>query len=110
MREMGVFDAATAKSQRDGFVLTVAGCVITRQRPGTAKGFVFLSLEDETGIVNVIVQPDLFDRRREECTTAPYVLVKGVLQSITGVISVKAGDIERLTFRDAAVLESHDFH
>jgi error-prone DNA polymerase len=110
MRAMGVFDSATAKAQRDGFLLKVAGCVITRQRPGTAKGFVFLSLEDETGIVNVIVQPDLFDRRRNVCTTAPYVLIKGVLQSITGVISVKAADIEELSFRDAAIMRSHDFH
>jgi error-prone DNA polymerase len=107
---MGVMDAATAKAQRDGMLLTVAGCVITRQRPGTAKGFVFLSLEDETGIVNVIVQPDLFDRKRHICTSAPYVLIKGVLQSITGVISVKAGDIEELSFREAAVMRSHDFH
>jgi error-prone DNA polymerase len=110
MRKMGVLDAATAKAQRDGMVLTVAGCVITRQRPGTAKGFVFMSLEDETGIVNIIVQPDLFDCRRQACTTAPYVLVKGVLQSITGVISVKAGDIEELSFCGAAAMQSHDFH
>ena len=110
MRQMGVMDAATAKTQRDGLLLTVAGCVITRQRPGTAKGFVFLSLEDETGIVNIIVQPDLFDRRRQVCTSAPYVLIKGVLQSITGVISVKAAEIEELSFREAAIMRSHDFH
>ena len=110
VREMGVVDAVTAKAQRDGLLLKVAGCVITRQRPGTAKGFVFLSLEDETGIVNIIVQPHLFDLRRQACTTAPYVLVKGVLQSISGVIAVKAADIEELTFRDAAVMQSHDFH
>ncbi len=110
MRQMGVMDAETAKAQRDGMVLEVAGCVITRQRPGTAKGFVFLSLEDETGIINIIVQPDLFDRRRQACTTAPYVRIKGVLQSITGVISVKAGEIEELSFREAAVMRSHDFH
>jgi error-prone DNA polymerase len=107
---MGALDAATAKAQRDGMFLKVAGGVITRQRPGTAKGFVFLSLEDETGIINVIVQPDLFDRRRKACTVAPYVLVKGVLQSITGVISLKAGDIEELRFQDAAAISSHDFH
>ncbi|MBV8553106.1 MAG: error-prone DNA polymerase, partial [Acidobacteriaceae bacterium] len=110
MREMGVMDAATAKTQRDGMLLQVGGCVITRQRPGTAKGFVFMSLEDETGIVNIIVQPDLFDRKRQICTAAPYVVVKGVLQSISGVISVKAGDIEALSFRDAAEVWSHDFH
>jgi error-prone DNA polymerase len=110
VRELGALDAETAKAQRDGISLKVAGCVITRQRPGTAKGFVFLSLEDETGIINIIVQPDLFDRRRKECTVAPYVLVKGVLQSVSGVISVKAGDIEALHFADAAAVSSHDFH
>jgi error-prone DNA polymerase len=110
MRRMGVFDAAGAKAQRNGMVLKVAGCVITRQRPGTAKGFVFMSLEDETGIVNVIVEPGLFDRKRIACTTAPYVLVKGVLQSISGVISVKAADVEELAFHNAAAMQSHDFH
>ena len=110
MRQMGVMDAATAKAQRDGMLLRVAGCVITRQRPGTAKGFVFLSLEDETGIVNIIVQPDLFDRKRQACTNAPYVVVKGVLQSISGVISVKAGDVDPLPFGDAVTVASHDFH
>jgi len=110
MREMGVMDAATAKAQRDGMILTAGGCVITRQRPGTAKGFVFLSLEDETGILNIIVNPDLFDRRREIVTTAPYVIVKGVLQSISGVISLKAADVEALSLKDAAVMRSHDFH
>jgi error-prone DNA polymerase len=110
MRQMGILDAATAKAQRDGAGVKVAGCVITRQRPGTAKGFVFLSVEDETGIVNVIVNPDLFDRCRQICTTSPYLLIKGTLQSITGVISVKAGSIEHLTFQNSAVLESHDFH
>lgn len=110
MRECGVLDAATAKAQRNGYVLQVAGCVITRQRPGTARGFVFMSLEDETGIVNIIVEPDLFERSREACTIEPYILVKGVLQSISGVVSVKAAQIERLSFHQAAVLRSHDFH
>ncbi len=110
MKAMQVMDAATAKQQRDGLILRVAGCVITRQRPGTAKGFVFLSLEDETGIINIIVRPDLFDRRRTICTTAPYVLIKGVLQSTMGVVSVKAADVEALTFRESAVMPSHDFH
>ena len=110
MNQQGIFDAATAKQQRNGLILAVAGCVITRQRPGTAKGFVFLSLEDETGVVNVIIRPDLFDRRREICSTAPYVLVRGVLQSIHGVVSVKAAAIEQLSFKDTVVVQSHDFH
>lgn len=110
MRALGAMDAATAKAQRDGMVLTVAGCVITRQRPGTAKGFVFLSLEDETGVVNIIVQPPLFDRYRDACSTAPYLIIKGVLQSMSGVVSVKAGEIKELHLAQAAVMESHDFH
>jgi error-prone DNA polymerase len=110
MRQLGVMDAATAKAQRDGLVLKVGGSVMSRQRPGTAKGFVFMSLEDETGIVNIIVQPDLFDRKRRVCATAPYVVVKGVLQSIKGVVSVKAGDIEELDLRDVPIMSSHDFH
>jgi error-prone DNA polymerase len=110
MREMGVLDSTTAKLQKDGTVMKVAGCVITRQRPGTAKGFVFLSLEDEAGIINIIIRPDLFDRKRVVCTTSPYVLVKGVLQSQMGVISLKAGEIEDLSFRESAILRSHDFH
>jgi error-prone DNA polymerase len=106
----GVMDAATAKRQRDGMVLTVAGCVITRQRPGTAKGFVFLSLEDESGIMNVIVQPGLYELRRQVCNGSPYLLVKGVLQSTSGVISLKAGDLEELPLHGSAVIASHDFH
>jgi error-prone DNA polymerase len=113
LQEKGVLDAATAKQQRNGSIVKIAGSVITRQRPGTAKGFVFLSLEDETGVVNVIVQPDLFARERELCTNAPYVQIKGILQSVWDVVSVRAAHIEALTFRQAALLpsiDSHNFH
>jgi error-prone DNA polymerase len=110
MRDLGAMDAASVKSQRDGIVLTVAGCVITRQRPGTAKGFVFLTLEDETGVVNVIVQPALYDLYRAACSTAPYLIIKGVLQSQSGVVSLKAGEIKELHLSQAAVMPSHDFH
>jgi len=110
MKELDVLDAVTAKQQRNGVIVKVAGSVITRQRPSTAKGFVFLSLEDETGIVNVIVEPGLFDREREVCTNAPYVLIKGILQSIWNVVSVRAAYIEALHFHQSAVLPSHNFH
>jgi len=110
MRAMGAMEAAIVKSQRDGVVLTVAGCVITRQRPGTAKGFVFLSLEDETGVVNVIVQPALYDLYRAACSIAPYLIIKGVLQNQSGVVSLKAGVINELRLAQAAILPSHDFH
>ena len=70
--------------------MRVAGAVITRQRPGTAKGFVFLTLEDETGIANVIVRPDLFTDQRTAIVKEPYLLVEGILQIQEGVTSVKA--------------------
>jgi error-prone DNA polymerase len=106
---MGVMDSATAKAQRNGAIVKVAGCVITRQRPGTAKGFVFLSLEDEMGVLNVIVTPALFDRRKQVCVSEPYLLIKGVLQNISNVISVKAADMEGLAL-GAKMIQSHDFH
>jgi error-prone DNA polymerase len=86
----------------------VAGCVIVRQRPGTAKGFVFLSLEDETGVANVIVEPRIFEQSREEWTRAPFVAVEGVLQRQDGVISVKARKVTPLPA--AAMVAAHDFH
>jgi len=109
LRAMGVMDSATAKAQRNGAIVKVAGCVITRQRPGTAKGFVFLSLEDETGIVNVIISPGLFDRRRLVCVSEPYLLIKGILQNIWNVVSVKAANMEGLSL-GAQMVPSHDFH
>ena len=110
MRSLGAMAAASIKEQRDGMILRAAGCVITRQRPGTAKGFVFLSLEDETGVVNVIVRPDIFDRYRAECSTAPYLIIKGVLQNQSGVVSLKAGEVQELRLPQTAVMQSHDFH
>jgi error-prone DNA polymerase len=109
MNALGVLRASEVKKKRNGAIVKIAGCVITRQRPGTAKGFVFLSLEDETGIVNAIVQPDLFERRRGECSHSPYVMVKGILQNLDGVVSVRAADVEELRFRETAATASHDF-
>jgi error-prone DNA polymerase len=86
----------------------VAGSVIVRQRPGTAKGFVFLSLEDETGIANVIVTPRLFARQRLPLVAEPFLLVEGILQKQDGVVSIRAGRAEPLP-RLAHVVPSHDF-
>ncbi|CUS37667.1 putative DNA-directed DNA polymerase [Candidatus Nitrospira nitrificans] len=86
----------------------VAGSVIVRQRPGTAKGFVFLSLEDETGIANVIVTPGLFQRYRLVLVTEPLLLVDGILQRQDGVVSVKAQRVAALP-RLAHHAPSHDF-
>jgi error-prone DNA polymerase len=104
----GVRRARDLPGGRDGERVRVAGSVIVRQRPGTAKGFVFLSLEDETGIANVIVTPGLFARRRFTLVAEPFLLVEGILQMQDGVVSVRAGRVEPLP-RLAHVVPSHDF-
>ena len=108
MNALGVTPAAGLAAIPDGRLVHIAGSVIVRQRPGTAKGFVFLSMEDETGIMNAIVTPPVFDRYKFEVLGEPFLLIRGVLQNLDGVISVKAGHIERL--REGAAAESHDFH
>jgi error-prone DNA polymerase len=87
----------------------VAGCVIARQRPGTAKGFVFLSLEDETGIANIILAPDVFEQNRITVTRSRFLRVEGLLQNQDGVIHVKARRIAPLDINGADI-RSHDFH
>jgi error-prone DNA polymerase len=87
----------------------VAGCVIARQRPGTAHGFVFLSLEDETGIANAIVTPDMFDRHRLLLGREKFLLVEGVLQKQDNVISIRAERVSPVAITRAAT-SSHDFH
>ena len=93
----------------DGQYTCVAGCVIARQRPGTAKGFVFLSLEDETGISNVIVNPDLYEKYRKVINREKFLRVEGVLQNQDNVISIKATRVLPVAIR-AVETESHDFH
>jgi error-prone DNA polymerase len=105
----GVLRAIDLPRGRHGRRVRVAGAVITRQRPGTAKGFVFLTLEDETGIANIIVQPDLFSEQKQIIVGAPYVMVEGLLQIQEGVTSVKAERVINLT-GDAPEPQSHDFH
>ena len=90
------------------FVL-IAGCVIARQRPGTAKGFVFLSLEDETGIANVIITPDLFEKERVVVTRNRFLQIEGALQIQNGVIHVKAYRISPVDITSADI-QSHNFH
>jgi error-prone DNA polymerase len=104
----GVVRAAELRHRGDGERVRVAGSVIVRQRPGTAKGFVFLSLEDETGIANVIITPGLFARQRLVLVTAPMVMVDGILQSQDGVLSVRAQRVTSLPAR-GHVVPSHDF-
>ena len=106
---MNVARAADLKNMRNGVSVKVAGWVIVRQRPGTAKGFVFLSLEDETGIANVIVRPQLFEKYRLELVNYPFLLIEGALQHQDNVISVKARRVEPLNIKIEST-GSHDFH
>jgi error-prone DNA polymerase len=87
----------------------VAGCVIARQRPGTAKGFVFLSLEDETGISNIIITPDVLEKNRLTVIQAKFLLIEGPIQNVDNVIHVKAARIEPIVVTHA-VPPSRDFH
>jgi error-prone DNA polymerase len=106
----GVLRARDLPLARHGRRVRVAGAVITRQRPGTAKGFVFLTLEDETGIANIIVQPDLFSEQRTTIVGEPYLLVEGTLQIQEGVTSVKADRVLPLIGAEPAPdPQSHDF-
>jgi error-prone DNA polymerase len=104
----GVLRASDLPQARDGRRVRVAGMVITRQRPGTAKGFVFLTLEDETGVSNIIVRPDLFDRERMTVIRQPFLLVEGVLQHQDGVLSVRAERLQGI--EGSASVDAHDFY
>jgi error-prone DNA polymerase len=106
---MQIIPAGQLRTMRNGNRVKVAGWVIVRQRPGTAKGFVFLSLEDETGIANIIVTPQLFDGNRLALVNYPFLLIEGILQHQDNVISVKARHIEPLQMKIESPA-SHDFH
>jgi error-prone DNA polymerase len=108
MQALGVTPAAYLACVPHGRLVRIAGSVIVRQRPGTAKGFVFLSMEDETGVMNAIVTPATYDRYKLVVVGEPFLLIDGVLQNQDGVISVKVGRVEALPAGAAA--ESHNFH
>jgi error-prone DNA polymerase len=109
MKALGVRTASELRRIPNGRRVRIAGCVIARQRPGTARGFVFLSLEDETGIANAIIVPDLFDSNRVTVTRAPFLLIEGHLQQQDGVTSVKAERVVPLEVTRAEP-RSHDFY
>ena len=109
LRRNGILSADELKDRRHGCIVRAAGCVIARQRPGTAHGFIFISMEDETGIANVIVTPDLYERDRMVVTHSKFILAEGPLQNQDGVIHVKATRLQTLS--DLALeVRSHDFH
>jgi error-prone DNA polymerase len=107
----GILPASELPRIRTGRRVRTAGMVITRQRPGTAKGFVFLTLEDETGVGNIIVRPDFYDQEKLTLVNAPFLIVEGIVQTEDGVTAVRAEKVWPLEglSRDAAI-ESHDFH
>ena len=109
LNKLNALRAIDIRKLRNGTFVRVGGWVIVRQRPGTAKGFMFLTLEDETGVSNIIVTPQLFDRYRIELVDHPFLLIEGALQNQDNVISVKASHVQPLSFKVAATA-SHDFH
>ena len=109
MDAIGVRKASDLAGIPNGHYLRIGGCVIARQRPGTAKGFVFLSLEDETGVANAIIMPDLFQKNRLLVTSEQFLMVEGILQNQDNVISVKARRVMRLSITRAET-SSHDFY
>jgi error-prone DNA polymerase len=109
LRKLGAVRTADTYQMTNGSQVVVGGWVIVRQRPGTAKGFVFLTLEDETGVSNIIITPQIFDRNRLALVNHPFLLIEGTLQNQDNVVSVKARRIRPLSFKVAAA-PSHDFH
>jgi error-prone DNA polymerase len=93
----------------DGQYTRVAGCVIAWQRPATARGLVFLSLEDETGISNVMVDPDLYEKCRKVINREKFLRVEGVLQNQDNTVSIKASSVLPISITTAQT-QSHDFH
>jgi error-prone DNA polymerase len=109
LNAMGIRRASDLRDMPNGKRLRIGGCVITRQRPGTAKGFVFVSLEDETGVANAIITPDLFHQNRLLLTSERFLAIEGILQNQDNVISVRAERVQPL-FVTKAETVSHDFH
>src|SRR5205085_6512005 len=104
-----IWRASDLRSARHGSTVQIAGNVICRQRPGTAKGFVFVSLEDETGVSNAIVTPDLFEQMRLLITEEPFLLIEGQVQNTDNVVLIKAEKIRPLAHEQLIGSESHDF-
>jgi error-prone DNA polymerase len=109
LNAMGIRRASDLRDLPNGKRLRIGGCVITRQRPGTAKGFVFVSLEDETGVANAIITPDLFHQNRLLLASERFLAIEGILQNQDNVISVRAERVQPL-FVTKAETVSHDFH
>jgi len=97
MRARKILSAEEIKRLPNGKYARGAGCVICRQRPGTASGLIFLSLEDETGITNVIVRPELYEREKMTVLGARFVWVEGKVQNVDKIVHIQAEKIVPLT-------------
>ena len=107
----GIRSCAELSNEKNGMKLGVAGSVICRQRPATAKGFVFLTLEDETGMANVIIRPQVFDKYRQTILDTSFLVIQGRLQSQSGVLNIIAEHAEPLPcLPDSPDVPSHNFH
>jgi error-prone DNA polymerase len=109
LKQMGISAAGELARLPHGRTTRIAGSVIARQRPGTAKGFVFLSLEDETGIANAILTPAVYEEFKHAVIYEKFLLMEGELQNQENVVSLKARTIHPLSISRADV-RSHDFH
>ena len=109
LRQMGIVSAGELKELPHNRAAVAAGCVITRQRPGTANGLIFLTLEDETGHANVIVMPDVYSADPIPVMHERFVRVEGIVQNQDGIVHLRAQRISPLNV-SAAATESHDFH
>ena len=109
MRKKGIYRAADLANIPNGRRLRVGGCVIARQRPGTAKGMMFMSLEDETGIANAIIAPDLLQKNRVLLISERFLMIEGILQNQDNVIHIRAEKVLPLNVTQAETV-SHDFH
>jgi error-prone DNA polymerase len=109
MKRMGIYRACDLANLPNGQRLRIGGCVIARQRPGTAKGMMFISLEDETGIANAIVAPDLLQKNRVLLISERFLMIEGILQNQDDVIHIRAEKVSPLRITQAETA-SHDFH
>jgi error-prone DNA polymerase len=109
MKKFGIYRASDLPQLPNGRRLRVGGCVIARQRPGTAKGMMFMSLEDETGIANAIIAPDLLQKNRVLLVSERFLMVEGILQNQDNVIHIRAERVAPLRVTRAETV-SHDFH
>jgi error-prone DNA polymerase len=109
LRRERILSSAELAQATNGSYVRTAGCVIARQRPGTASGFIFLSLEDESGIANIIIHPELYERQRLLVMGGKFLLVEGRLQNEDRVVHVRAEHVAPLSMARIET-RSHDFH